>query len=251
MGALAMGLGGLVIIGFLAALDYPAQKRYSIAFDAWRARVLSAISPDASLEPNGYLPSNFFDASGINTRPYDRYSGDTLLHVGECSACNLRVTEVHQQSRLGSEDKKETVEDDVFTGMLIRARVQMPHPGWVVVNPRRMGVPSQLRPTQVASPTISKSYSVAADRPFVAHRILDPTKQAALESFMSQTRQSLRVSYRDNVMAVGLEGLRLDMGRRPLLFRPIRDGDLEATIRRCEQGVAFVTAVVRTLAPET
>ena len=250
---LAIGVGavGLVATVAFGAMDGQAQGRYSAAFNEWRSRALRTIHPDAHLEPGSYLPHEAFDSTGINQEYYNRYSGDTLLRVGTITASNLRVTHVYTESGTGKDDRDRTEVDNVFTGVLVQGKVRMPYSGWVVLLPRSRRIPRELTSTQVISPELNRSYSIGANDPFVAHRILDPSKQSAVWEFASSFRQLPRIAYKDDVLTVGLDDMILEMGRRPTLFRPVAVGDLENVIQRCEEGIGLITDTVNSLAPET
>jgi hypothetical protein len=238
-------------------------ERLVAAFVAWRDQVVRALNPDADLDPSGYLESDVFDASGLNGAYYNRYSGWNHLALGPMRASNLAVDHVYTVTvyeTVSSTDangnttyqqvaRQKTVVDPIFHGVLLIVPAPLPHPGTVVVSPSGAGLDG-LREVRVMSPDLRNNYAIGASEPFVGHRTLTPSLQAALWDYCCQQGCRAGFAYRDGLLYVTLPGATLEFGSVPGKWQVIGESRLMRVVEICRAALNFMHDSADTLRPE-
>lgn len=259
----SVGIISTITIIVMVVVTFRKKQQLYEKFDSWRDDVIEYIDNAACFKPNECLSQNSFDASGLNTQYYNRYSGSNYLRVENLEASYLlaqheytetyyetvTVTNSQGQIETRQEQRTRTKVDTIFEGLLLILHAPLPHSGWVIIRPKGIGVPKGSHKITVASPYLNNNYAIGVSEKFMGHRTLTPTLMESLWDYAQQFKYLPGYSYQKNLLYVTIPGGWLDFGRRPGVWSAITFSTLERVIQDCQNSIRFLKESAERLKP--
>ena len=260
---ITMAVVSVVIVIIMIVVTIGKKRELDEEFDSWRNGVIHHIDSSAILKANECLRQDLFNASGLNSKYYNRYSGSNYLRVGDFQASYLSVkheyketyyetvttTNSQGQSETRQERRERTVVKTVFNGLLLILTAPLPHAGWVILILQSIGIPNGLHKINVASPYLVNNYAIGVSEKFIGHRALTPSLMEALWDYRNQFNDLPGYSYQDSLLYITIPGVELKFGNYPNAWSQVTFSKLDKIISDCENSINFLKGSAEKLKP--